>query len=814
MSVPLYPGSVITPNLGLSLVGMDEVIAEDFVLVDAAIGGISSGPTIEVNGVPTTVQTLLNLIAGTNVTLVADAFGGVTINSSGGGGGSVTSVFGRTGAVVAQTGDYTYAQISGTPQLAQTFAAVAHEWLNSYSSITGLFTATQPAYTDISGTPQLAQTFAPVANEFIMGYSATTGLFTAAQPSAANLSNGTTGTGAVVLASAIAGFGDGTVTSFSAGNIDTIVTSSVATPTTTPALTFALNTQAANTAWMGPVSGPAAAPTFRAITAADLPQAAQTFAAVAHEWLNSYSATTGLFTATQPAASDLSNGTTGSGAVVLAGSPAITGTMSVVNESISGTLADGTASVGTSGQILSSTGTGTLWITNAGGTPTFPLTVAGTVVSGGIPYFNSTTQESSSALLTSGSPVLGGGAGVAPKTATFLTTTGTTTLVIGVAAGGNGVLSLAGTTSGHATFTAPSVAGTTTNSVTSSNNLTAPEFLTNANGTAAAPAFAISTNGTGMFIDPNGATDVLAFSLFTVAPFAVGALNNSSATTLIAAAVAGWSSTATVHGALDTGISRLAAASFAFGNGTAGDFSAALKCGTINATSSSQSMIGALAFITGNTAASSSPSIRVNAASQDIILNAGGANSIILNYDTGTGGTLFGNGSSTVVAGVNSLGVFSSGAGTGVTAGPFVTITSITTTGGIVTALSGTSDERLKIAQPYEGGLDELLGINPIRFRYNEKGQAQTGLSGEQYFVGFGARNVQKEIPEAITGTEKSKDGTETYLSLDDRPILALAVNAIKELAAQRAVDRLEIDSLRAEMKFRAAFNELKKGQA
>jgi hypothetical protein len=67
------------------------------------------------------------------------------------------------------------------------------------------------------------------------------------------------------------GGGSGTVTSFSSGNIDTIITSSVATPTTTPALTFTLNTQIANAVWAGPVSGGAAAPTFRALVAADLP---------------------------------------------------------------------------------------------------------------------------------------------------------------------------------------------------------------------------------------------------------------------------------------------------------------------------------------------------------------------------------------------------------------------------------------------------------------------------------------------------------------------------------------------------------------
>jgi hypothetical protein len=101
----------------------------------------------------------------------------------------VTSVFGRTGAVTAQTGDYTYAQISGTPQLAQTFSAVSNEFLTAYNATTGLFTAAQPAYSGISGTPQLAQTFAAVSHEWLNSYSATTGLFTATQPASTDLSD-------------------------------------------------------------------------------------------------------------------------------------------------------------------------------------------------------------------------------------------------------------------------------------------------------------------------------------------------------------------------------------------------------------------------------------------------------------------------------------------------------------------------------------------------------------------------------------------------------------------------------------------------
>lgn len=48
------------------------------------------------------------------------------------------------------------------------------------------------------------------------------------------------------------------------------------------------------------------------------------FAKAANEWLDSFNAATGTFTGSQPAASNLSNGTTGSGAVVLAGSPVLT----------------------------------------------------------------------------------------------------------------------------------------------------------------------------------------------------------------------------------------------------------------------------------------------------------------------------------------------------------------------------------------------------------------------------------------------------------------------------------------------------------
>ena len=62
----------------------------------------------------------------------------------------------------------------------------------------------------------------------------------------------------------------GTVTNFSAGNLSPLFTTSVASSTTTPALSFALANAAANTVLAGP-NGALGAPTYRALVAADIP---------------------------------------------------------------------------------------------------------------------------------------------------------------------------------------------------------------------------------------------------------------------------------------------------------------------------------------------------------------------------------------------------------------------------------------------------------------------------------------------------------------------------------------------------------------
>ena len=63
----------------------------------------------------------------------------------------------------------------------------------------------------------------------------------------------------------------GTVISFAAGNLSPLFTTSVATDTTTPSLSFILSNAAQNSVFAGPASVGAGAPSFRALVALDIP---------------------------------------------------------------------------------------------------------------------------------------------------------------------------------------------------------------------------------------------------------------------------------------------------------------------------------------------------------------------------------------------------------------------------------------------------------------------------------------------------------------------------------------------------------------
>ncbi len=90
-------------------------------------------------------------------------------------------------------------------------------------------------------------------------------------------------------------------------------------------------------------------------------------------------------------------------------------------------------------------------IQRTGGAPVYPVTVSGTVTSGGIPYFNSTTQSSSSAALTANVLVKGGGAGGAPANS-LTTDDGTTSTYTGTGGTKSPAFTATGTTAGFADF--------------------------------------------------------------------------------------------------------------------------------------------------------------------------------------------------------------------------------------------------------------------------------------------------------------------------------------------------------------------------
>lgn len=210
----------------------------------------------------------------------------------------------------------TYANTSGTVlldgggPLPASLANSSHKWLNSYTLSTGLFTQTQPAISDLTATfssplslstntlscptcvtsaasltqygvvigggLQASSTIpAAATTTFALFATATSPAFRAIAPgdlpTAIPIGNigsaGLSGTSPIAIASTGAiscstcNTSSATVTSFSAGNLSPLFTTSVATSTTTPALSFSLSNAGAGTVF-GNATGSSAAPSF------------------------------------------------------------------------------------------------------------------------------------------------------------------------------------------------------------------------------------------------------------------------------------------------------------------------------------------------------------------------------------------------------------------------------------------------------------------------------------------------------------------------------------------------------------------------
>lgn len=212
------------------------------------------------------------LTAGTGIGLT-----GNTISNTG-----VTSFNTRTGNVTPATGDYAITQLSDVA-----ITAPADKQLLQYQSATSKWTNIALSYVDPSRTLSLAAgtgiasvTAVPAGNDLSQNRT-----WTITANTGAALWNANQIQGKSILTTAP---NEGDLLTFTAGNwtpkpasaagVTSVGLSlpsifNVTTPTVTSSgtLTASLNTQNANLVFAGPATGAAAVPTFRALTAADIP---------------------------------------------------------------------------------------------------------------------------------------------------------------------------------------------------------------------------------------------------------------------------------------------------------------------------------------------------------------------------------------------------------------------------------------------------------------------------------------------------------------------------------------------------------------
>jgi len=101
------------------------------------------------------------------------------------------------------------------------------------------------------------------------------------------------------------------------------------------------------------------------------------------------------------------------------------------------------------------------------------------------------------------------------------------------------------------------------------------------------------------------------------------------------------------------------------------------------------------------------------------------------------------------------------------------------------------SDARLKdVTGGYSRGLDAVLGLNPVMFRYKEDNPR--GLPTDEEYIGFVAQEVKEVFPEAVS---EDDDG---YLDFNMHPVNVALVNAVRELKAENDALRKEIQQIKA----------------
>ena len=91
------------------------------------------------------------------------------------------------------------------------------------------------------------------------------------------------------------------------------------------------------------------------------------------------------------------------------------------------------------------------------------------------------------------------------------------------------------------------------------------------------------------------------------------------------------------------------------------------------------------------------------------------------------------------------------------------------------------SDRNLKRdIKPYKIGLAEILRVNPVYYKYNDKLDYDQNIE----YVGIIAQELQKIAPEMVTEevvTNKSDNSNDKYLKVDPSAFTYMLINAIKE---------------------------------
>ncbi|HSE25773.1 MAG TPA: tail fiber domain-containing protein [Pyrinomonadaceae bacterium] len=100
------------------------------------------------------------------------------------------------------------------------------------------------------------------------------------------------------------------------------------------------------------------------------------------------------------------------------------------------------------------------------------------------------------------------------------------------------------------------------------------------------------------------------------------------------------------------------------------------------------------------------------------------------------------------------------------------------------------SDERLKnIKGRFNSGLKAVMQLQPIRYEYKPNNSMGITTTGE--YIGFGAQQVQKVIPQAVSENDKG------YLMVNNDPIVWAMLNAIKEQQQEIIQLKREVRQLR-----------------